>query len=519
MIVNDILEFYRDICGERVLILVSTTVDGLCAWKILQSLLHMDNVQYTLIPVDGKSHLESAFRTHSDQNTVIVLIDCGGNINVSEELEPLPDSQVYVLDSHIPYDLDNIYDGDVVKVVIPESFDLEVPRYEDIYEEDSENEDEPNRKRRREEEEEEEDSLLPRKERWKRKREELLFTYYELSGYNLSVSLMIFELAWKMSKDNSQYLWWAIIGVTDQYLNCKIGRDQYVTTCGTVQQHVQRLNNHSDSTSVNQMKIKFRIWTSKGKKKLNEFLADMGLPLLQCNQTFQSMDMEIRREVCGWIEVTAQKYGLDDISYGSFELQYGFKNKYCAGDVLQAVSAALTCPTLDTEAAFLRAQDTLNRSNEKLIHTGIEQSKALCCSLLNQVQAFIDMKQVVCTGPFVYAVIQEGVAELEVFAHPSRLLRLCRYLSEAYCATTRKAAVLPFIIASALPLDPEYSCIVGVPPLSVDSNKSYLGRAFHQAADKVNASVEFEDFEPSVMQIKSEDKAKFFDALTALLMT
>ena len=45
---------------------------------------------------------------------------------MSEELEPLPDSQVYVLDSHIPYDLDNIYDGDVVKVVIPESFDLEV---------------------------------------------------------------------------------------------------------------------------------------------------------------------------------------------------------------------------------------------------------------------------------------------------------------------------------------------------------------------------------------------------------
>ena len=50
--------------------------------------------------------------------------------------------------------------------------------------------------------------------------------------------------------------------------------------------------------------------------------------------------------------------------------------------------------------------------------------------------------------------LQEGVAELEVFAHPARLLRLCRYLSEAYCATTRKAAVLPFIIASALPLDP-----------------------------------------------------------------
>jgi len=64
------------------------------------------------------------------------------------------------------------------------------------------------------------------------------------------------------------------------------------------------------------------------------------------------------------------------------------------------------------------------------------------------------MKQVVCTGPFVYAVMQDGSAELETFAHPSRLLKLCRYLSEAYCATTRKAASLPFIIAAAQPLDP-----------------------------------------------------------------
>ena len=60
------------------------------------------------------------------QNTVIVLIDCGGNLNISEVLEPLPDSQVFVLDSHTPYDLDNVYDGQSVKMVIPETFDLEV---------------------------------------------------------------------------------------------------------------------------------------------------------------------------------------------------------------------------------------------------------------------------------------------------------------------------------------------------------------------------------------------------------
>ena len=68
--------------------------------------------------------------------------------------------------------------------------------------------------------------------------------------------MMMFELAWRMSKDNSQYLWWAIVGLTDQYLNCKVSRDQYVSSSGQMQQHVQRLNNTSDSSSVNDIKLK-----------------------------------------------------------------------------------------------------------------------------------------------------------------------------------------------------------------------------------------------------------------------
>ena len=53
---------------------------------------------------------------------------------------------------------------------------------------------------------------------------------------------------------------------------------------------------------------RFRIWTTKGKKKLTEFLADMGLPLSQCKQKFSSMDMDIRKEVCGWIEVRSEDH-------------------------------------------------------------------------------------------------------------------------------------------------------------------------------------------------------------------
>ena len=57
---------------------------------------------------------------------MVVLLDCGSNMPVSEALEPQPDTQVFILDSHLPYDLDNVYDGDNVKLVVSESFDLEV---------------------------------------------------------------------------------------------------------------------------------------------------------------------------------------------------------------------------------------------------------------------------------------------------------------------------------------------------------------------------------------------------------
>lgn len=108
---------------------------------------------------------------------------------------------------------------------------------------------------------------------------------------------------------------------------------------------------------------RFRVWTTKGKKKLQEFLAEMGyvrtycyecmcllnyrLPLVQCKQKFSAMDMQYKENLREWISEHARKYksvksimqnityiyahpySLDDICYGSFTAQFGFKNKVC----------------------------------------------------------------------------------------------------------------------------------------------------------------------------------------------
>ena len=133
----------------------------------------------------------------------------------------------------------------------------------------------------------------------------------------------MFDLAWKSAKDNNDLLWWSIIGVTEQYINAKIDRDLYTRYIYELESHVLRhnhrpnsttnvlsnsntnqVNTNNDDISINCLKIQsmddinmvllrhwsilesiyhsidlaclFKMWTNKGKKKLNEFLADLG---------------------------------------------------------------------------------------------------------------------------------------------------------------------------------------------------------------------------------------------------
>ena len=57
--------------------------------------------------------------------------------------------------------------------------------------------------------------------------------------------------------------------------------------------------------------------------------------------------------------MTAQKYGLEDITYSSFELHYGYKNKFCAADTFSAVYTALTDPSQVStrESGLLRNEE------------------------------------------------------------------------------------------------------------------------------------------------------------------
>lgn len=65
------------------------------------------------------------------------------------------------------------------------------------------------------------------------------------------------------------------------------------------------------------------------------------LPLAQSKQNFASMDLQLRQEFAASLERFSDKYNLSDVTFASFTLHFGYRNKYCASDVVYALLAIL----------------------------------------------------------------------------------------------------------------------------------------------------------------------------------
>lgn len=65
------------------------------------------------------------------------MINCGSTIDIVEILEPPEDIIFFVIDSHRPYDLCNVYSEGQIRILGKPSDDEEIPEYDEIFREDS----------------------------------------------------------------------------------------------------------------------------------------------------------------------------------------------------------------------------------------------------------------------------------------------------------------------------------------------------------------------------------------------
>lgn len=443
-------EFYELVQNQRVLLFVASDVDALCACKILQALFQCDHVQYTLVPVSGWQELETAFLEHREQFQYFILINCGANVDLLDILQPGEDAVFFVCDSRRPINIVNVYNDSQIKLLIKQDDDLDIPAYDDIFrdeeedEEQSENESdgsEPSEKRMRLEEEIVERTMRRRQRReWEARRRDILFDYEQYEYYGTSSAMVMFDLAWTMSKDLNDMLWWAIIGLTDQWVQDKITQMKYVTDVGVLQRHVSRHNHrHGDednTLSVDCTRIsfeydlrlalyqhwslhdslcytsytaaRFKLWSVRGKKQLQEFLADMGLPLKQVKQKFQSMDISLKENLREMIDESASKFGMKDMRVQTFSIHFGFKHKFLASDVVFATLSLMENPEDGSGTDhFIQALDSLSRSNLDKLYVGLELAKKQLRATQQTIASCLCTNLVISQGPFLYCSLME----------------------------------------------------------------------------------------------------------------
>ncbi|KAJ3113710.1 hypothetical protein HDU96_003039 [Phlyctochytrium bullatum] len=276
--------------GTSVLIFVAADTDSLCALKILLKLLKSDCIPYLVAPVFGLDELTRATVKHVANNNElrsIFMLNCGGILDLEEFFDLGEQAAVYVIDSHRPLHLRNLFGGDRIIVFddgeadsmkgVQEAFqELEFPEAsdddvdddgggrDDVDPGDEENidpnDDDPGHttgaKRKTGDGDGDDDGdgnggdgaglhesnaasvqLSPRSrrrrriaQRRKRRRDhQAIITEYYTAGtyYGTSASSLLYTLATQVGNVNAEMLWLSIIGLTDQYLHERIDSSRY----------------------------------------------------------------------------------------------------------------------------------------------------------------------------------------------------------------------------------------------------------------------------------------------------
>jgi cell division control protein 45 len=238
----------------------------------------------------------------------------------------------------------------------------------------------------------------------RRERKKRLYRYYSSTFHGTAASKQFYELAQQLNKDRNDTLWLCILGLTDLYIHQQIGSDLYREHVEDLEDEVRRKNDDqaasytTDDGTIVQVqesgKIHFEpvalrlmllrhwslyesmfhsdytaarlgIWQARGREKLEEMLAKMGLSLKEAKQKYEFMSPQSQNLLMGKLEEHKESYGLDEIFYGSFSRSFGFSTKLSASDMVYSITALLehAIEVPDTRSVDDLAQST-NENDE-----------------------------------------------------------------------------------------------------------------------------------------------------------
>lgn len=116
----------------------------------------------------------------------------------------------------------------------------------------------------------------------------------------------------------------------------------------------------------NYVNSKCQLYTNEGTRILKIMFARMGIPLIQANQKWHYLDLELKKNLDGLIEREAAKIGLREIIIEGFRRNYGFHGSISSSDYVESIQALLECNTYEDDM-----------TSEKTLLDNLSQSKRI----------------------------------------------------------------------------------------------------------------------------------------------
>ncbi|CAH8841397.1 unnamed protein product [Trichobilharzia szidati] len=438
-----------------------------------------------------------------------------------------------------------------------------VPKFEEVFQDfssgdsDEDSDEEQSKKLRPEDVEK-----RIEKRRWNRRRQELLMDYESFSYYTVASSVVMFDLAWKLSQENNCLLWYGIVGQTSQLITHAINREHYIDQLDYLQSHMSRLSHvgqiHSGTSTNDENKArieimfddelalwlyrhwslketmetsmvtasKFKLFTEGGQRRMYEFLVQLGLPRRECAQLYSSMNSNLRDTLSSQFLQYGERYGLSrtDLFLPSFIVHLGYRTPMSAVDAVFLTISALECYNSgNPEENFQSALDAVACWSLPSLDKELLQAEMHLQNLANQVRNLLDTDDVVAFGPFLYVYIRKSSLVTHALRNSQSLAILSKYILMAKASMRaklgrgRRVVQMPLIVCIDSKTDDNYISLLGIPPIHGDDDRNLFGQAFEAAISRTKARAEFKYFSTNCIELHREDMLKIFEALSNLL--
>ena len=206
--------------------------------------------------------------------------------------------------------------------------------------------------------------------------------YYGGSYYGLPSTYIFYSIAHQLHKENSFYLWYLIISLTDEYLRYHISDKKYDKLYAVCQNEVLRIekkkSKDDDTLKIYKSTSKegktiligsdyklilyrhwnlydsfiystyplgvLSTWKEPGKGEVQKIFAYMGIPLSEARQKYRYMKNEYLDTFRDKIIDVSKKFFLNEIIFHSFIYQFDNNTEMSASDCVYLLSCLIECP-------------------------------------------------------------------------------------------------------------------------------------------------------------------------------